>query len=137
MPWVCDVIAIKRPERAKALFTAAITLLPFQGVPASSAYKPRVSLRSALGYVLLAPSGRSFQPYRSKNIVKMIGFLLCSMLCRPFMAIATEVKKQSPTRLPYRDNPLIYRDINHFKQVEHPIHSSLKRFSVSVFQCFS
>ena len=36
-------------------------LLPFQGVPTSSAYKPRVSLRSALGYVLVALSGRSFR----------------------------------------------------------------------------
>ena len=41
--------------------------MPFQGVPISSAYKPRVSLRSALGYVLVALSGRTFQPYRSKD----------------------------------------------------------------------
>ena len=54
-----NVVAIKRPERAKALCSAAITLLPFQGAHVSSAYKPRVLLRFALGYVLVALSGRS------------------------------------------------------------------------------
>ena len=55
-----NVIAINRPERAKALFTAAIMLLPFQGVLLPMHTKPRVSLRSALGYVLAALSGRFF-----------------------------------------------------------------------------
>ena len=44
----------ERPERAKALFTAAITLLPFQGVLSPKHQKTQ---GVALGYVLLG-----FQP---------------------------------------------------------------------------
>lgn len=57
------------PERAKALFADVIALLPFQGVPASTAYKPRVPLCSALGYALVALSGRSFQTYIWGNCI--------------------------------------------------------------------
>ena len=56
-PGFFDVIAIKRPARAKALFSATITLLPLQGVSISWHTKPRVPLRSALGYVLLPFQG--------------------------------------------------------------------------------
>ena len=59
------VNANNRPARAKALFTAINALLPLQGVPSSDIYKPRVTLRSALGYVLVALSGRPYQLYRS------------------------------------------------------------------------
>ena len=55
-----------RPERAKALFTAAITLLPLQGVIAFTSQPQGV----ALGYVLLGfafPFGQPFTPTTIRN----------------------------------------------------------------------
>ena len=58
-----DVITKERPEGAKALYTAAITLLPFQGVPTRMHTNP--GCRFALPWAMCSLPFQGVHPNRT------------------------------------------------------------------------
>ena len=66
-PWDAEDIRMGTPCKGKSIYMRGhgqsymTKLLPLQGAPLLSIFSPRVSLRSALGYVLTALSGRVFK----------------------------------------------------------------------------